>query len=134
MIAENNFFNIRKGSKWIGSHGSTRGFVDFDSPAYCVRAAWIIICQTYRRRGILTISQIIKNFAPPKENDTDKYIEFVCQQMSCFPFDIPSSKFDFCRLLSCMSQYEVGTAFMLTTSQIGDVVSEFKLEVYKCSR
>lgn len=134
MIAENNFFNIRKGSKWIGSHGSTRGFVDFDSPEYCVRAAWIIICQTYRRRGILTVSQIIKTFAPPKENPTDKYIEFVCSHMSCFPFDIPSSKFDFCRLLSYMSEFEVGTLYHLSVTFITEVVNDFKLEVFNCSK
>lgn len=134
MIAENNFFNIREGSKWIGSHGSTRGFVDFDDPKYCIRAAWILICQTYRRRGILTISEIINRFAPPKENDTDKYIDFICNRMSCFPFDIPSSRYDFCRLLSFISEYEVGIAFKVLPDAINDVVVEFNLDVYNCSR
>lgn len=134
MIAENNFFNIRKGSNWIGSHGSTRGFVDFDSPKYCIRAAWIIICQTYRRRGILTISEIINSFAPPKENDTEKYIDFICKRMSCFPFDIPASKLSFCKLLSYISEYEVGPVYKLSIATILAVVKEFKLEVYNFSR
>lgn len=134
MVGDYNVFNIRKGSKWIGSHGSTRGFVDFDSVDYCIRAAWIIICQTYRRRGILTISQIINTFAPPKENNTDAYIGYVCAVMSSFPFDIPKSKLEFATLLSAMSIYEVTLEHSVSCDQILDVVDKFKLEVYNCSK
>ena len=134
MIGDYNVFNIRSGSKWIGSYGSTRGFVDFNSLDHCVRAAWIIVCSTYRRRGVLTVSQIINTFAPPKENNTDVYIDFVCSRLSVFPFYIPSSKLEFANLLSAMSEYESGKSNKVSPAFILSVVDKFGLSVYKCSR
>lgn len=134
MIGLNNYFNIRKGSKWVGSIGSTRGFVDFEHAEYCVRAAWIIIAMTYRRKGILSIAEIIDTYAPPSENDTDKYITFVCSHMSCFPFDICNSIHDYVMLLHYISWFEVGKENALSADFIFNVVIKFKLEPYKLKK
>ena len=43
MIAKNNIFNIRKGlgAKWQGETGARKGFVEFETREYGIRA-WIV--------------------------------------------------------------------------------------------
>ena len=79
MIAKNNIFNIRAGQNWQGKTGVRRGFVEFVNKEYAIRA-WLILMRTYRRRGLTTLRQIVTTFAPPKENNTEAYIDFVCKQ------------------------------------------------------
>lgn len=79
MIGKNNPFNIRTGgSRWLGSDGSTAGFVNFISVEYCVRAAFIIVFRSYRNKRIRVVSDVIHRWAPPSENNTDKYIKDLC--------------------------------------------------------
>ena len=80
MIAKNNIFNIRAGQNWQGKTGVRKGFVEFQSREYAIRA-WLILMRTYRRRGVKSIRQIVTRFAPPKENNTEAYIDYVCRQM-----------------------------------------------------
>lgn len=81
MVAANNIFNIRDTKQnFLGSNGSTKGFVVFNDYGWCVRAAMLIL-RNYNRRGIKTIEQIISTWAPPSENNTSKYISFVCDLM-----------------------------------------------------
>lgn len=42
--------------------------------------------EIYAQRG-LTIEEMIKIFAPPNENATYSYIDFVCSKMFCNPWD-----------------------------------------------
>lgn len=129
MIGKNNPFNIRvSNSRWIGSDGETRGFVNFCSLEYGVRAAAILVMRTYRMKSVCTISEIINRFAPPSENNTQRYIDFVCGQMSCFPFDIPKRN-EFSALLCAMSVYE-GNPVSIT--DINEVLYEFNIKPYKC--
>ena len=79
MIAKNNIFNIRAGQNWQGKTGVRRVFVEFVNKEYAIRA-WLILMRTYRRRGLTTLRQIVTTFAPPKENNTEAYIDFVCKQ------------------------------------------------------
>ena len=80
---KNNLLNIRyvKGNTFVGVSCDSQKFCDFDSIAYCVRAALVIISQ-YRRRGKKTIEEIITTWAPPSENKTSKYISFVCDRLN----------------------------------------------------
>ena len=79
MIAKNNIFNIRAGQNWQGKTGVRKGFVEFMNKEYAIRA-WLLLMRTYRRRGLTTIRQIVTTFAPPKENNTEAYIDYVCSQ------------------------------------------------------
>ena len=132
MIGKNNPFNIRfvKGNHWLGSsmQPQTRGFCNFDSLDFGIRAACILIMRSYRKQDVLTISEIIHRFAPSSENDTDKYIQFVCNGLSCFPFDIPKRS-DFPMLLSSMSIFEGNK---ISPSEISEVIDKFKIVPYIC--
>lgn len=112
MIGKNNIFNIRSGQKWLGSVGSTRGFVDFASRDYCIRA-WLKLMRTYRMRGIVTLEQIVSTFAPPSENDTRNYIGYCCDNLGCSPgfrFDCDD---DYIRLSQVMAMFETHTRIRL---------------------
>ena len=50
MIGKNNIFNIRKGPRaWKGETGANKGFVEFESREYGIRA-WIVLMRTYRQK------------------------------------------------------------------------------------
>lgn len=79
MIGQNNPFNIRYSKKnhWIGQKGQKRGFCEFDNLAHGVRAAYVLLTN-YIRRGVDTPRKIISRYAPPSENPTQSYINYVC--------------------------------------------------------
>lgn len=130
MIGLNNPFNIRhtSGNNWLMSVGHTKGFVDFKNFDYGVRAACILIMRSYRKQGFLTISEIINRFAPPFENKTEKYIEYVCGCLGVFPFDIPR-KDQFPLLLQSMSVFEGNP---VPKDFIERVIDRFDIVPYKC--
>lgn len=130
MIGKNNPFNIRYsvGNKWIGQNGCTRGFVDFSSLDYGIRAACILIMVSYRKKDVVTIQEIIDRFAPSVENNTQKYVDFVCSTIGCFPFDIPQRS-DYTRLLAAMSIFEGNSVSM---QKIDEVINKFNIKLYKC--
>ena len=110
MIGKNNPLNIRyvKANNWRGQTGHTRGFCDFGSVDSCIRAFAILVLRSYKRLGVVTISQIIKRYAPPSENDTFRYINFVCDHLGCFPFDVIKDV-DMMSLFICVvARYESG--------------------------
>ena len=130
MIGKNNPFNLRysSGNRWIGQIGCTRGFADFSTLEYGIRAACILIMVSYRKKNVVTIQEIIERFAPSMENDTEAYVRFVCNKLGCFPFDIPR-KIDFPRLLKAMSQFE---GCEVPCSSIVSVIESFNIKPYKC--
>lgn len=77
----NNPLNIKFNpqNKWQGQTGEFRGFCVFKSESYGFRAAYKILC-TYIKNDVNTIRKIIERWAPPTENDTEKYIEFICYE------------------------------------------------------
>ena len=89
-LRNNNPLNIRKvpGTHWRGEvlplRGSGEGagdksFVQFESLAWGLRAAFCIL-DTYRRKyKAVCVEDIINRWAPPSENDTRKYVETVCR-------------------------------------------------------
>ena len=76
----NNPLNIRRSrDKWKGMSPKQTdpAFVQFQTMAYGYRAAFVLL-RTYRQKyGYNTIRQIVKRWAPPSENNTDRYIENV---------------------------------------------------------
>lgn len=78
-----NPLNIRQSTDvFIGEVPSPNSaFKVFREDVYGVRAAILIII-TYRRKyNIKTVQRIIQRWAPPTENDTDAYIDFVVKKM-----------------------------------------------------
>ena len=81
---DNNPLNIRRGkSRWLGEalpqRGSGEGaFVRFESIEWGLRAAFCLL-RTYRNKyKAVCIQDIITRWAPPSENDTEKYIQNIC--------------------------------------------------------
>lgn len=84
-VRNNNPLNIRSGSHWIGmSEHQDKEFCTFVAIEWGVRAA-VKILRSYARRGIHTISDIIQTWAPPIENNTNRYIQIVCSRTGFQP-------------------------------------------------
>jgi hypothetical protein len=81
MIKNNNPGNIRTSNdKWLGKIGADqRGFVIFDTLPHGYRALYKLL-MGYIGKGYNTIDKIINKWAPPSENDTTNYINFVVKQ------------------------------------------------------
>ena len=94
-IRNNNPLNIRKGNNWKGERKvqTDKAFEEFETLQYGLRAGLKLIRNQISgfngsRPKFNTIGKLIKVWAPPSENATDKYIDFVCQAVGKLPFDI----------------------------------------------
>ena len=85
-IRNNNPLNIRKGNNWKHERHPQKDktFEEFESMEYGIRAGFILL-RNYitgyggRLRPYNTIEKIICRWAPPTENATVRYIDFVCK-------------------------------------------------------
>lgn len=83
----NNPSNIRHGIKWDGMAADQpdSDFVKFISPEFGIRAMYRNLL-TYRNKyGLNTIAGIINRWAPPSENSTSNYINFVSRKIGVAP-------------------------------------------------
>lgn len=106
---DNNVLNIRYSSSndWKGLTGQKNGFCLFNNVENCIRAGSKIL-DSYYSRNIKTVSQIITTYAPPIENNTNKYITDVCFLSGLNPNTLIDN-FDLkAKLLRAMSIIEVG--------------------------
>lgn len=94
-IRNNNPLNIRKGNNWKGERKvqTDKAFEEFETLQYGLRAGLKLIRNQISgfngsRPKFNTIGKLIKVWAPPSENATDKYIDFVSQAVGKLPFDI----------------------------------------------
>ena len=126
MIAKNNIFNIRAGQNWQGKVGVRKGFVEFESKPYAIRA-WLVLMRTYRRRGYTTIRQIVTRFAPPTENNTERYIDFVCRQMQYNAgYEL---KADSTYILLGIAMAAMETSTKLRYHEVANVMETFKIRI-----
>lgn len=91
-IRNNNPLNIRKGNKWKGERPeqTDKAFEEFISMEYGIRAGFIILRKYITGYNGLsqkfnTIEKIVRRWAPPTENATQKYIDFVAKDMGISP-------------------------------------------------
>lgn len=79
-IRNNNPGNIRHGEPWQGlsKEQTDASFCQFISPEYGIRAIAKIL-QSYNKRNINSVQDIINAWAPSIENDTEAYTEAVCK-------------------------------------------------------
>ncbi|WP_199899828.1 hypothetical protein [Shewanella marina] len=106
-IRNNNPLNIETGDNWQGLIGSDGRFAQFETPFYGIRAAGRTL-RTYRiKYGLTNIAQIINRWAPPHENPTDKYIDFVATQAG-ISANQSLSMADYPRVVAAMIHFENG--------------------------
>ena len=106
----NNPLNIRYSSanNWKGQQGEQSGFCVFDTPENGIRAAMVNL-KSYRKKGVITIGDIISRWAPPTENNTQNYIEFVCNKLgAAASYEVEQTAADYIALLQAMCIMEIG--------------------------
>ncbi|AZH04425.1 structural protein [Proteus mirabilis] len=104
----NNPGNIRHGSKWQGlsAQQTDPSFCQFVSPEYGIRAIYKLL-QTYQNKyGLCSIREIINRYAPPKENNTEGYIQRVAKELNVSTED-------------CVSVSKKEVAIALATAIVG---------------
>jgi hypothetical protein len=82
MISYNNPLNIRRTGtgQWVGEttlRARPGAFCRFSDMKYGFRAAFYLLKKYYERYHLMSVGQIITRWAPPTENDTTAYIDFV---------------------------------------------------------
>lgn len=111
-LRNNNPLNIRKGDNWQGLAPvqSDHDFCIFTSMEWGLRAAFVILFN-YLKKKVDTPDKIIKRWAPPSENKTESYIEFVCTRgtLDRHARILKTDKQKLCRLVWAMAQYECGS-------------------------
>ena len=127
MIAKNNIFNIRAGqAQWLGMTGSKRGFVEFDTQEHGIRA-WLVLMRTYRRRGLKSIRQIVSTYAPPTENQTERYIQYCCQVVVLGDTADIGQDIMYAMLGVAMARMETGTR--LDISEVRSVMKKYNIQI-----
>lgn len=109
-IRNNNPGNIRRSAdKWQGM--STRQtddeFVQFDAPEWGIRAMAIILRNYRDRHRLKTLSAMLNRWAPPNENNTERYIQTVSRITGIAPQQVVRDQ-DFPALIAAMIRMENG--------------------------
>ena len=80
-IRNNNPLNIRIGNVWLGEvlDPTDPDFEQFTSMTYGVRAGFVLIRRYIRHYHRTTVPQVIAAWAPSTENNTNAYVDRVCQ-------------------------------------------------------
>lgn len=89
-IRNNNPLNIRYNPRnnWVGQTGNDGQFCKFSAPKYGIRAAVRVLKKYAGTDGKTTVFEIINKWAPRADgNNTEKYIEAVCNAMAIKPTD-----------------------------------------------
>lgn len=111
-LRNNNPLNIRIGNTWLGEreHPTDSEFEEFVTLAYGLRAAFIILRRYIRRYHLNTIQLIVARWAPRNENETEKYIQFVCKDTRMMPNTTIQyeDKNTMCKLVGAMAFVECG--------------------------
>lgn len=112
-LRNNNPLNIRKNStKWQGlaEEQTDKSFFVFAAPEWGYRAA-LRTLQNYKRvHGLNTVAEWIYRWAPPRENDTENYIDVVCSRAGIARDCAPNirNKTVMCNIVAAMSYMENG--------------------------
>lgn len=76
-------------TQWKGERATDDDpiFEEFDSAKYGIRALARILINYKKKYGIDTLRKVIERWAPSSENDTDSYLDHVCQRVGFGPDD-----------------------------------------------
>jgi len=111
-----NPLNIRynAANNWNGQVSPVNGFARFESQIYGLRAALKLLLN-YKKMGYDNIQEIIYRWAPPSENDTENYIDFVVNKTGIHRAQTLYGN-DLYKLVAPMAKMETGAN--ITASQI----------------
>lgn len=114
-IRNNNPGNIKyDGTAWQGSDGDDGTFVIFVDMGWGCRALSQSLANM-EKSGLVTISQIINQWAPGSENNTQAYINAVCTDMGIGPDDnLPMDQGTLAMLMRAIINHENGDAASTT--------------------
>lgn len=123
-IRNNNPGNIRKGTKkiWDGEiyPGTDPSFSQFISMAYGVRALLIDLVNKHKS-GLNTVQKIIFKYAPPTENYSQLYANFVATRMGLGVNDaFKMTQANLIKFAKAVASFENGSAAALINAQAWD--------------
>lgn len=127
-IRNNNPFNIRKSNNsWKGKIriSSDKDFEQFTNIWYGLRAGFLLLRNGYLNKGYNTPVEILYRYAPPQENSTEKYIDFVCDSSLDRNTIISVNSLSFFTLCERILLYE--SSYILTYENYCTVVRKFNL-------
>lgn len=109
-IRNNNPGNIRHGIDWDGldkDQSKDKEFSQFSTPEYGIRAMFKILKTYNNKYNLNTIEGIINRWAPPIENDTEAYIDFVSSKVGKNSSEVLNEK-DYISLVQAIIHMENG--------------------------
>jgi len=112
-IRNNNPGNIRRNAiQWKGMQAvqNDKAFVQFISPEYGFRAM-VRILRSYQGRGLNSVREIIRTYAPATENKTENYINFVAGRLSVKPNDQLEVESRMSELIQAITVFENGPLY-----------------------
>lgn len=122
-IRNNNPLNIRIGNVWLGEspNPTDPDFEQFVNMTAGVRAAFVLLRRYINHYHRNTIPQIISAWAPASENNTQRYIDFVCSSMGINPDEriIFEDKETMIQLVDAMIRFENGQSVKFDVIQRG---------------
>ena len=111
-IRNNNPLNIRIGNVWLGEvHNPTDpDFEQFVHIKYGLRAGFVLLRRYINHYHRNTVPMILAAWAPSSENNTLKYIDFVCQRANITSTQslTYTDKPVMVQLVKAMAKYESG--------------------------
>ncbi|EPY9525375.1 structural protein [Proteus mirabilis] len=104
----NNPGNLRHGEPWQGlsAQQTDPNFCQFVSTEYGIRAIYVLMRTYEKKYGLCSIREIINRYAPPKENNTEGYIQRVAKELNVSTED-------------CVSVSKKEVAIALATAIVG---------------
>lgn len=110
-VRHNNPLNIRRVPSvvWDGSTiQDAKGFEVFTNPVFGIRAGMIILRNYIRDDKVTSVAAMIRRWAPPEENPTDNYIDYVARRMGVRPTFQPKPFLQFPSMVQAMTEFENG--------------------------
>ena len=112
-LRNNNPGNVRPLGKrqiWVGQTGTNKGFAVFKDISYGIRAIVKNAVTQITKRGNNTVAKYVTAYAPPSQNDTQKYILAVADVLNLKPNDVIQITFDNIKnLVRIHMQTEIGS-------------------------
>jgi hypothetical protein len=97
---------------WVGERATDDDpiFEEFQTMEYGVRALARVLINYKKKHGVDTIRKAITRWAPAVENDTDKYVDHVADQVGFGPDDRIDleNRLLLCRLVNAIIRHENG--------------------------
>ncbi|EGA69574.1 putative phage structural protein [Vibrio sinaloensis DSM 21326] len=122
-IRNNNPLNIRKGNDWQGESSFSRDaeFETYKHHKYGFRAGAILLRNYQRLYHLDTLTELIGRFAPPNENNTKNYAQFVAKRVGVDvnqPLNLRNDEL-LAQVLHAMSIMEVGRHYSYSDAMQG---------------